>query len=189
MKKDPVYDGFAKVYKDGIFEVVKVTDSIGVLIYDKTNDQFIFTKQIRRPMKKIYSPFGSDDGMTLEAPAGRFDKEIGVKQLIIAETKEEVGVTIIEEDVELINDGESLACAPGILTEKMFLAYVEVETESIEKGDRVFGLREEAELIMRVFVPVKDAQKMFFEDMKTFALVNWFFANKKHGLTNVVNVD
>ena len=173
-----VYDGFAKVIKEDRIEVVKVTDSVSILIRDKTTDQFVFTLQQRSPMKQKYSPLSNPEGTMLETPAGRFDINLTVKQLMIKEVKEETGITITEDDIWLLNDGESLACSPGILTEKIFLAYAEVESKNIEKGERIFGVKEEGEIIKRVFIPVKDVKNMFFEDMKTFALVQWFFANK-----------
>ena len=176
MDKGTVYNGFVKVIKDGTFEIVKVTDSIAVLIYDVRTAEFVFVEQYLAPMK--YNQTKPDNEMLLEVPAGRFDINLTVKQLIVKEVNEETGITIIEDDVELLNDGEALALSPGVLTEKMFLAYVEIDTENDNLDETKFGNAEEGEKILRIFIPVDRMSRMFFKDMKTFALIQWFMANK-----------
>ena len=115
-KSSPLYDGFVKVTKDTEtgFEIVTVADSVGFLIWNKDKNEVLFTLQFRAPM-----------GCSLmEVPAGRFDKNVCIKELVVKEAKEEVGVTITEDDVILLNNGKPLAVAPGVLTERCYLAYV-----------------------------------------------------------------
>ena len=172
-----VYDGFVKVFKDGIHEIVKVTDSISVLIFDVITSQFVFVEQPRPAMN--YSPQADNlDGKLLEAPAGRFDYNTTVKKLIVNEVKEETGIIITEDDVELLNDGEALALSPGILTEMMFLAYVEIDTKDYDLDESKFGNAKEGEDITRRLISVDHIQRMFFKDIKTFALIQWFMAEK-----------
>ena len=121
------------------------------------------------------------NGSLTEVVAGRFDEKIGVKGLIVKEVKEEIGVTITEGQVSLLNEGKPLAMAPGILTERCYLAYAEVNSSMIEPN-RIFGLHEEGERIERIIVPVKDLYRVVYEDMKTFALINYFLRERVRSL-------
>lgn len=168
MNKEYVYTGFCKVYKDGISEVVEASDSVGFLIYIKDSGEVILVKQKRSAMKSKQNP----EGYIIEVPAGRFDNSLGVKELIALEASEEVGAKIDVDNVQLLNDGKALALSPGILTEKMYLGYVEIPSNILEE-DRIFGV-DDGEEILRIKVKVKDLESMVFEDMKTFALIQWF---------------
>ena len=168
MNKEYVYTGFCKVYKDGIFEVVEASDSVGFLIYIKDTDEVILVKQKRSAMKSEQNP----EGYITEVPAGRFDRSLGIAELIALEASEEVGAKIDISNVQLLNDGKPLALSPGILTEQMYLGYVEIPSDILEE-DRIFGV-DDGEEIQRIKVKVKDLGSMAFEDMKTFALIQWF---------------
>jgi hypothetical protein len=115
-----LYDGFVKVIKhlETGHEIVSVTDSVAFLIRDKSTDRVLFTIQKRVPMGSAL----------IEVPAGRFDVDLDIKELVVKEAKEEVGVTITEDDIILLNNGKPLAVAPGVLTERCYLAYVEVDS-------------------------------------------------------------
>ena len=82
-------------------EVVQATNSVGMLIYDATNKRVLLVKQSRAPMITDLNP----NGEIVEVAAGRFDKKIGIKQLVVDEVLEELGATITEDDVEILNGG------------------------------------------------------------------------------------
>ena len=104
-----VYDGFVKVDKletaAGAREVVVATDSVAFLVYNKDTDEFLFATQDRAPMIRPDNPLGT----ILEVGAGRFDVQIGVRGLVVKELKEELGVTVAEADVQMLNDAIPLA--------------------------------------------------------------------------------
>lgn len=166
-----LYEGFVKVLKhrNTGYEIVKVTDSVAFLIWDSSTDSILLTLQHRVPMGCAL----------LEVPAGRFDVDLDVKELVVKEAKEEVGVTITEDDVFLLNNGKPLAVAPGVLTERCYLAYVEVSASQIEKGD-TYGVPEEGESIQRVSMSVEDLMMdtVVYDDMKTSALVHYFLRER-----------
>ena len=172
--KKLVYNGFIKIFREGHFEIAQVTDSVAILIYDNSTQQIVLIKQQRYPMKSNANP----QGYLLEVPAGRRDINCTVKQLIVKEVEEEVGIKITENNILLLNNGIPLALSPGVLTEKMFLAYVEVDSSQIEKEERQFGNVNENEKIQRVFMSINELSGMVFEDMKTFLLVKWFLFNR-----------
>jgi len=167
-----VYDGFAKVFRGATkHEVVKVTDSVAFLIHITDMDCVVLVSQQRGPMMRDDNP----DGTIVEAPAGRFDVKLTVKGLIAKEATEEIGAkgVIPENLITLLNHGEPLALSPGILTERQYLAFVEITSHMIEEGDRIFGVDAD-EKIKRLMHPVQMLKGQEFEDMKTFALVQWF---------------
>lgn len=167
-----VYKGFSVVSKDDGYEVVEVTDSVGVLIYDVWSQNFIFVRQNRPPMKNKSTP----TGRIVEVPAGRFDKKVSLEQLIIDEVWEEVGIKINKSHIQLLNYGHPMALSPGILTERMYLAYVKIEdlrNLKVKEGT-TFGVPSEGEETERIFVSKSEAERMGFDDLKTFALVKNF---------------
>jgi 8-oxo-dGTP pyrophosphatase MutT (NUDIX family) len=171
-----VYDGFVKVDKVetavGLREVVDATDSVAFLVYNKDTNELLFTTQDRAPMMRPDNP----EGTMLEVGAGRFDARIGVKGLVVKELKEELGVTATEDEVQLLNDGLPLALSPGVLTERQYLAYVEVTSDRIDPAKRLYGERKEGEVIARRFVSVRELSQIPIHDMKTWALLHWFLA-------------
>jgi 8-oxo-dGTP pyrophosphatase MutT (NUDIX family) len=181
--KTRVYDGFVKVDRvetaAGLREVVVATDSVAFLVYNKDTDELLFATQDRMPMMRPDNP----QGTILEVGAGRFDAEIGVRGLVAKELKEELGVTVTEDEVQVLNEGISLALSPGILTERQYLAYVEVTSEQIDPAKRQYGERKEGEIIARRFFPVREISQIHIQDMKTWALLQWFLArNNLHRL-------
>ncbi len=174
--KTRVYDGFVKVDKvettAGPREVVVATDSVSFLVYNKDRDKLLFAIQDRVPMMRPDNP----QGTILEVGAGRFDVQIGVRGLVVKELKEELGVTVAEAEVQVLNDAIPLALSPGVLTERQYLAYVEVTTERIDPAKGLYGERKEGEAIARRFIPVKELSRSQIHDMKTWALLQWFLA-------------
>lgn len=166
-----LYGGYLKVYRDveENREVVVSSDSVAVLIYDSVGKKVILVNQVRAPMK------GRTDkeGRLTEVAAGRFDHEIGVVGLVIAEVKEETGLIITSADVELLNDGLPLALCPGTNTEMMRLAAVEMDLSSVMQDDEVRGVESEGERIKRLVVSIDEFLSMQHLDMKTWALAQW----------------
>lgn len=179
MNRVRVWDGFVKVdvveTPNGKREVVEVTDSVAILVYNKTGDEVLLETQDRPAMARAGNPFGK----TTEVAAGRFDKQVGLRELVKLELAEELGIAnVADRDIEILNFGKSLALSAGVLTERQYLAYVEVTQEQIDSTDRLYGSPEEGELIERRFVAVEQLPNMMFEDMKTWALVQWFLAKR-----------
>ncbi len=174
--KTRVYDGFVKVDKvqtaAGPREVVLATDSVAFLVYNRDRDELLFATQDRAPMMRADNP----QGTILEVGAGRFDIQIGVRGLVVKELKEELGVTATEAEVQVLNDEIPLALSPGVLTERQYLAYVEVTSDRIDPAKRLYGERKEGESIIRRFVPVRELSRVPIHDMKTWALLQWFLA-------------
>ncbi len=175
------YNGFVKVdnvdTSMGVREVVVATDSVAFLVYNRDKDEILLVTQDRAPMMSADNP----RGRILEVAAGRFDIKIGVKGLVVKELLEELGVTAREDEVHLLNDGIPLALSPGVLTERQYLAYVEVSSERIDPTKRLYGDGNEGEAITRRFVPVSELAHLKIEDMKTWALVQWFLGRKAVG--------
>lgn len=181
-----VYDGFVKVDKVMVssvphpLEVVRTSDSVAFLVFKIDTNELLFAIQERAPMMCDSNPTGT----ILEVGAGRFDLKIGVRALVVKELREELGVTVAEDEVCLLNDGIPLAMSPGVLTEKQYLAFVAVRKERFDRTKQLYGNRSEGERIARRFIPVADivSGKVRIEDMKTWALVQWFLAttNRSH---------
>lgn len=171
-----VYKGFSVVSKEDEYEIVETTDSVAILIYDIQSQCFVFVRQKRPPMKRKSNAIGE----ILEVPAGRFDKNIPLKQLIINEVMEEVGIKIYKSQIQILNEGKPMAPCPGILTELMYLAYVEIEDlRDLEvKPGQNFGVAEEGEKTERVFFPKAAIDSLVYDDLKTFALVSFFMIDE-----------
>lgn len=158
--------------------IVHVEDSVGFLIYVADQDAVVMVSQFRAPMARRGYVSGAKLGVIVESPAGHL-KQTDVIKTIIEEIKEEIGADITKEQVRLLNGGVPLALSPGILSELMYLGYVVIRSDQLEKGDRVYGVKEEGEETERRFIPVHELASMIFYDMKTFALVQWFLREQK----------
>ena len=188
-----VYKGFVKVEKLPVgtlgaqfpLEVVRVSNSVAFLVYNKTKDELLFAIQNRAPMMNHENP----NGTILEVGAGRFDIKIGVKGLVVKELFEELGVTATEDEVVVLNIGVPLALSPGVLTEKQYLAYVEITDDRIDKSKKLYGNREEGEKIARRFIPASQFRSnsadpaIQIEDMKTWTLIQWFLLAEERNST------
>lgn len=171
-----LYDGFFKLeghHREGLpyqALVLRATDSVAGLLYDRAGDRVLLVRQKRVPMERPDNP----DGSITELVAGRFDVKLGPKALLVKEAKEEAGVTLTEGGITLLNGGKPMALSAGILSERAYLAFAEISADKVESGERTFGLAEEGEAIGRVWV---DAQAFIagieegtHEDLRTFAL-------------------
>lgn len=150
--------------------VLRATDSVAGLLYDRTNDRVLLVRQRREAMERSDNP----DGFITELVAGRFDVKLGPKALLVKEAKEEAGVTLVEDDVRLLNGGKPMALSAGVLTERCYLAFAEITTDAVELDERTFGLAEEGEAIGRVWMDaqafVDGLESGAHECLRTFAL-------------------
>lgn len=170
MKPKPLYRGFVTVERaPNGHEVVRTTNAVAVLVHDVDGKRVIMVEQHRPAMVSAPNPTGE----LVEVPAGRRDDGLFYEPLIVKELKEEIGVTARQRDIQLINPSHLLATSPGVLTERLLLAYVPVRKHQIRKGE-LFGNAAEGEHTRRIFVDVADLPEAIFYDLKTFALVQWF---------------
>lgn len=102
--------------------------------------------------------------------AGRRDRNLSVKQLMISEVKEETGIDLQEEDIELLNYGQAMAISPGMTDEKIYLglAEIKIDERSIPK---LRGPAEENEKTYVLIFHIHDLNNFLCEDLKTFALI------------------
>jgi hypothetical protein len=171
-----VYKGFVTVKKVGQHEVVCTTNAVAFLFADPVRKIALLIEQCREPMIRRGNPRGA----IIEVPAGRRDEKIGVKALVVKEAREEVGKRITAKQVKLLNRGVPLASSPGVLTERLWLAYIEMDLRScIKDSHRIYGLVAHGERIRRRVVTFTELEQMTFGDMKTFALVQWFLNEQR----------
>jgi len=173
-KRKRLYDGYLKVEKDSEtgHEILVATDSVGILMYDIVCKKVILVEQSRDPMK------GKTDekGMIIEVPAGRFDCDLGLVNLVIKEVKEETGIDIQTSDIERLNYGEPLALCPGTNTERMYLIAVELDLSQVVQDDKVYGAAGKNEKIHRLVISIDKFISMTHQDMKTLTLANFLHA-------------
>ncbi|MFA6588603.1 MAG: NUDIX domain-containing protein [Patescibacteria group bacterium] len=153
-----------------IRKVFQTSDSANVLIYIADKDQILLVRQQREAMARV----GNPKGWIIESVAGRFDRKESVRRLLAREASEEVGGTIRPKDIVLLNNGAPLALSAGCLVEKAWLGYIAITSDQLEKTDRQYGLKEEGESITRVFLPVSGLENFTCEDVRVFALLQWF---------------
>ncbi len=165
-----VYDGFSKIYRtDDGKEVAQVTDAVAVFVYHRTRG-ILLIEQDRAAMRGILN----EKGTILEVVAGRLDRTTTIHELIIAELEEEAGVVVSEDDIFFPQD-LPLATSPGVSTERMYLAYVEIDDSHLRgSDDDTFGLAEEGERIKRRWTPLDQLRGCYWEDLKSWALYQWF---------------
>lgn len=167
-----VYKGWLTLTRnqDNGHVVVHTTDSVSFMVYVEDWNAIILLEQSREPMKDEKNP----QGLIVEVPAGRFDVDLPVAQLIAKEAKEEFGAEVDPHlDIDVLNFHAPVATSPGVLTERQYLAYVHINSSQLESEDRVFGVPGEEE-IKRLRIPVKELEEFVCSDLKTFALIQWF---------------
>jgi len=148
--------------------------SVAFLIYVPKKDCVILVEQDRSAMIMDDNPTGTIE----EVPAGRIERLETPAVVIAREASEEVGAAITVGQVRMLNAGQPLAVSPGVLDEMMYLGYVKLRAGQLSP-DRVFGLPSEGERIYRRLVRVEHLPFKDYEDLKTFALVQWFL--REHG--------
>ena len=151
-------------------EVLRTTDSVSVLVFDKKRDRIILVRQPRQSMVWDDNP----KGLITESIAGRFDTKISVEELIVKELREEIGATIRGEQVRLLNNEHPMAVSAGAITEKTYLALVELEEGQLEETERMFTADRENEQISRVYLHISDIGRYVCEDVRVFALLQYF---------------
>lgn len=168
------YEGFftLEVHEtaQGRREVMRTTDSICVLVYDKPRDRIILVRQPRQSM--VWDD--NSQGLITESIAGRFDTKISVEELIVKELREEIGATIRGDQIRLLNSGHPMAVSAGAITEKTYLALVELEAGQLEETEREFTADKEDERISRVYLYISEIGKYICEDVRVFALLQYF---------------
>jgi len=130
--------------------VVRCTDSIAGVLHDVVNRRVLFIREphvaaITKKNKtgKLVTPF-----------AGRFDRKLSPKQLLISEADQEVGAILTEDDVIMLNHGVSMVLSIGLITERAYLAYAQISPNKLVGNDNdTFGLKDEGEEIKRVWIP------------------------------------
>lgn len=189
MSKHIAYQGFYTMEvhdtPQGKREVVRTTDSVCVLVFDKEKDRIILVRQPRQSMVCDDNP----QGLVTESIAGRFDTKIGVEALIVKELREEIGATIRGDQVRLLNSGHPMAVSAGAITEKNYLAYVELEKGQLEETEREFSADNEDERIERVYLHITEMGRYICEDVRVFTLLQYFKALKLSRLVIGVTLD
>jgi 8-oxo-dGTP pyrophosphatase MutT (NUDIX family) len=156
-------------------EILRTSDSLSVLFYDPVNRRIILVRQPRESMISQDNP----EGLITETVGGRFDVKLGTRALAVKEAKEEIGAEVTEEEVILLNHDRPMALSAGALTEKAYLAFVELKSNQIENEERLFGLASEGERIRRIYVSVNDLENYICEDVRVFALIQYLLRRLK----------
>ncbi len=155
------------------WEVIKVGDSVAILIYNKTTNSFVLVKQFR---PALY--FNHKLPYTIELCAGLLDKDgLSLEEVASEEILEETGFKVEPKELERVT---SFYTSVGSSGAKQTLFYIEVdEDKRVSKGGGVEG-EEQIEVIE---IPIQNAKKMIFDkNIATtpglmFAFY-WFFKEK-----------
>jgi UDP-sugar diphosphatase len=137
------------------WEAVKSFDSVAVLLYHKKKDSFLLVKQFRAP---VYLN-DKNANFTYELCAGIIDKEMPLKEIVKEEIYEECGYDVGTKDIQKIT---SFYTNVGVSGAKQHLYYVTIdESQKVGSGGGI-----DDELILPVFVPLKEAKKFMFDESK-----------------------
>lgn len=171
INKEIVFKGFLTIVKlfleaDGeVFErlVLERKNAVAGIVYDKSKNKFIFTKQWRLGSEKdIY-----------EVVAGVNDYDSDESECLKREVLEEIGYSI--DNIQHIN---TCYLSPGGSTEKVSIYYC--EGSKVSPGG---GLREEGEKIEVIEFSFDEIMNTSFEDAKTIIAVDYI--KNKFNKTNV----
>ena len=127
-------------------EISKTLDVVKILIYNKSRDAFVLTKQFR-PLLYANHP---EVGLRVELCGGREDKNIGSLQTAIEEVYEETGYQV--DSLEKITTLYTTA--------KMTIYYAEVDDSMIANS----GGGVDYENIEVIYLPTKDAKEFMFDE-------------------------
>src|ERR1700748_338707 len=162
MRDDKWHHQAKEVYNNG--------DAATILLYNKSRQTIILTRQFRMP------PYlnKSEDGMLIESCAGKLEDETP-EACIIREVKEETGYSITE--VHKIFEGYT---SPASLTERIY-CFVAPYDSSMKTGEGG-GLKEEDEEIEVLELSYEEAFGMMYEgmiqDIKTLLLLQYLKSNE-----------
>ncbi len=152
------------------WEIVKASDSVAILLYNKDKDSLVCVKQFRPP---VYHQDSSTGGVTIELCAGILDKNLSLEETASEEILEECGYQVAPENLQKIT---SFYTSVGFAGSKQHLFYAEVCNKcKISQGGGVEG----EEMIEVVEIPVTNMQKLMYNEAipKTPGLLfafNWF---------------
>lgn len=163
-RKETIYDGFYTFRKVILEEEGKEIereqfdsgDAAAALVYDTTQDKYIFVKQFRY----------SAETELLEVVAGIVEDN-DPEKTILKEIEEETGYKT--DHIEHVWD---FFTSPGACTEVVHLYYAEVSAKTEEGG----GLDEEHEQIEIVSLSEEELLKHPLRDAKTIIAVQWLAA-------------
>ncbi|MGQ3887431.1 NUDIX domain-containing protein [Legionella sp. CNM-1927-20] len=148
-------------------EVVKTSDSVSALLYIPSQDSFIFCQQFRAG---VFLNDSHENCFTLECVAGTIDNSDDPEQTACREIKEETGIEI--EKLQLIAKTYK---SPGLMTEKNYLFYAEVEAPPKRN---LHGVDDE-EIVTQVIkreITYELMDNMQLIDAATLLILNWFRA-------------
>ncbi len=151
-----------------IWDVVKVHNSVAILIYNSSCDSFVLVKQFR---PAVY--LANQNGFTYELCAGIVDKDKSLLQIAKEEIEEETGFVVAVENIEKIASFyTSVGFAGGEQT--MYFAKVDDSLKLYDGG----GV--DIEEIEVVNLPLNEAKDFIFDESysKTSGLMYafmWFF--------------
>ena len=173
MKRETVFSGFVRVElvetPQGERTVVHTTNSVNVLIFEPESRRVILVRQPRASMISDDNP----EGLFTETAAGRFDVALGPVALMIKEVHEETGITIAQEQLELLNDGEPLALSAGVMTEEAYLGIARIAPEQMPDTGRAYSAADEDERIRLVAATLDDLKGRPINDLRVFAIVQY----------------
>jgi len=180
MKTEIKYKGYFTVEVRetlcGKREVQVAHDSVSLLVYIPRWNKIVLLNQPRVGMMSKENP----DGFTMELIAGRVDKDIPLKDIIIDEASKEAGISLRPEQIKLLNRGEPMAISAGGTTEKSYLAFAEADPEQILEPLRTtWGDPQENEIIERYFIELEELNDFECEDVRVFALIQFLLRKKK----------
>ena len=153
-------------------EVLFTTDSVSILLYNPTERYVVLVRQPRESMVTDDNP----EGLLTETVAGRFDVDLGVRALAVKEADEEVGATITEDQVELLNNGQPMTLSAGAVSEKAYLAIAEIDTSRLDAEERIRTAEGEDEQIQRLIIGLDELSDSVYEDLRVFTLIHYLFA-------------
>jgi len=153
-------------------EVVRKKSAVAVLMHDPERDEVVFVRQQRAPF--------ITSGYIFEVPAGHVNASEFPEDAAVREIREETGICICRKQIRLLDGQRLVAVSPGWTDEMMWLAYVELEPGQRNTTGNVFGAADEGEHTEVFWIPVAKLDgDMQFDDLKTFALVQWFLARRR----------
>ncbi len=154
------------------WEVIKVGDSVAILIYNEDSKSFVLVKQFR---PALY--FNHKIPFTYELCAGLLDKDLSLEEIASEEILEETGFKVAPNELEKIN---SFYTCVGSSGSKQTLFYAKVdESKRVSSGGGVPG-EEQIEVLE---LPLSKAKEFLFDESKAktpglmFAFY-WFFKEK-----------